>query len=119
MSGVMRWRDFQPEYGMVSDPRAEEGEHFVKAAEISSAVRGVPSANGRRIEGRTRGGCGRKKWLSKVSLILVGVVASGREGKQGASLPTDSFVTVHIVHRVAEARRDLQWPALAALMALK
>ena len=93
---------------MVSGPGAEEAEHFVKAAEISSAVRAVQSAKGRRMEGRGRGGCGRKKWLSKASLIWVGVVASGREGKRGASLPRDSFFTVHIVRGVAEARRDLQ-----------
>ena len=93
---------------MVSGPGAEEGEHFVKAAEISSAVRAVQSAKGRRMEGRGQAGCGGKKGLSKASLIWVGVVASGREGKQGASLPRDSFFTVHIVRGVAEARRDLQ-----------
>ena len=37
---------------MVSGPGAEEGEHFVKAAEISFAVRVVQSAKGRRMEGR-------------------------------------------------------------------
>ena len=41
---------------MVSGPGAEEGEHFVRPAEISSAVRAVQSAKGRRIEGRDRGG---------------------------------------------------------------
>ena len=46
-------------------------------------------------------------------------VASGREGKRGASLPRDSFLTVHIERGVAEERRDFQWAALAALMALK
>ena len=74
---------------MVSGPGAEEGDHFVSATEISSAVRAVQSAKGRRMEGRGRGGCGGKKWLSKASLIWVGVVASGREGKRGASLPSD------------------------------
>ena len=54
------------------------------------------------------GGCGGKKWLSKASSIWVGVVALGREGKRGASLPRNSFFTVHIVRKVAEARRDLQ-----------
>ena len=49
-----------------------------------------------------------KKWLSKASLIRVGVVASGRKGKRGASLPRDSFFTVHIDRGVAEARWDLQ-----------
>ena len=104
---------------MVSGPGAEEGEHFVRAAEISSAERAVQSAKGRRMEGRSRGGCGGKNWLSKASLIWVGVVASGREGKRGASLPRDSFFTVHMDRGVAEARRDLQWAVLAALMALK
>ena len=104
---------------MVSRPGAEEGEHFVRAAEISSAVRAVQSAKGRRMQGRGRGGCGGKKWLSKASLIWVGVVASGRVGKRGASLSRDSFFTVHIDRGVAAARRDLQWAALAALMALK
>ena len=66
---------------MLSGPGAEEGEHFVRATEISSAVRAVQSAKGRRIEGRGRGGWGGKKWLSKASLIWVGVVASGREAK--------------------------------------
>ena len=66
---------------MVLGPGAEEGEHFVKVAEISLAVRVVQSAKRRRIEGRGRGGCGGKKWLSKASLIWVGVVASGRKGK--------------------------------------
>ena len=93
---------------MVSGPGAEEGERFVKAAQISSAVRAVQSAKGRRMERRGRGGCGGKRWLSEASLIWVGVVASGREGKQGASLPRDSFFTVHIDRGVAEARRDLQ-----------
>ena len=46
--------------------------------------------------------------MSKALLIWVGVVASGREGKRGASLPSDSFFTVHIVRGVAEVRRDLQ-----------
>ena len=104
---------------MVSGPGAEEGEHFVRAAEISSAVRAVQSAKGQRMEGRGQGGCGGKKWLSKTSLIGVGVVASEREGKPGASLPRDSFFTVHIDRGVAQTRRDLQWAALAALMALK
>ena len=104
---------------MVSGPEEEEGEHFVKAAEILSAVSAVQSAKGRRMKGSGRGGCGGKKSLSKASLIWVGVVASGWEGKRGASLPRDSFFTVHIVRGVSEARRDLQWAALAALMALK
>ena len=46
---------------MVSGPVAEEGVHFARAAEISSAVRAVQSAKGRRMEGRGRGGCGGKK----------------------------------------------------------
>ena len=46
--------------------------------------------------------------MSKASLIWVGVVASGREGKLGGSLPRDSFLTVHMDRGVAEARRDLQ-----------
>ena len=46
--------------------------------------------------------------MSKASLIWVGVVASGRERKRGASLPRDSFFMVHIERGVAEARRDLQ-----------
>ena len=46
--------------------------------------------------------------MSKASLIWVGVVASGREGKRGASLPRDTFFTVHIDGGVADARRDLQ-----------
>ena len=41
-------------------------------------------------------------------MIWVGVVAPGREGKRGASLPRDSFFTVHIDRGVAEARSDLQ-----------
>ena len=93
---------------MVSCPGAEEGEHFDRGAEISSAVRGVQSAKGRRMEGRGRGGCGGKKWLSKASLIWVGVVASEREGKRGASLHKDSFFTFHIERGVAEAMRELQ-----------
>ena len=46
---------------MVSGPGAEEGEHFVRAVEISSAVRAVQSAKGRRMEGSGRGGWGGKK----------------------------------------------------------
>ena len=38
----------------------------------------------------------------------MGVVASGREGKQGESLPRDNFLSVHIERGVAEERRDLQ-----------
>ena len=71
---------------MVSGPGAEEGEHFVRAAEISSVERAVQSAKGRRMEGRGLGGCWGKKWLSKASLICMGVIASGSEGKRGASL---------------------------------
>ena len=41
---------------MVSGPGVAEGEHFVMAVEISSAVRAVQSAKGRRMEGRDRGG---------------------------------------------------------------
>ena len=93
---------------MVSGPGAEEGEHFAMATEISCAVRVVQSANGRMIEGTDGGGWGGKRWLSKASLIWVGVVASEREGKRGASLPRASFLMVHMERRVAEARRDLQ-----------
>ena len=49
----------------------------------------------------------------------MGVVASGTEGKLGESLPKDNVLTVHMERVVAEARRDLQWAALAALIALK
>ena len=42
---------------MVAGPVAAEGEHLVRAAEISSAVRAVQSAKGRRMEGRGLGGC--------------------------------------------------------------
>ena len=93
---------------MVSGPGAGGGEHCVRAAEISSAVRAVQSAKGHRIEGMGRRGCGGKKWLSKASLIWVGVVASCRDGKRGASLPRDSSFMVYIDRGVAEARRDLQ-----------
>ena len=86
---------------MVSGPGAEEGEHFAKAAEISSAVRAVQSAKGRRMEGWRQRGCGGKKWLSKASLIWMGVVASGREGKWRASFPRDSFWTVHMERGVS------------------
>ena len=47
------------------------------------------------------------------------MVASEREGKREASLPRDSFLTLHMEREVAEERRDFQWAALAALMALK
>ena len=40
--------------------------------------------------------------------MWVGVVALGREGKRGASLPRDSFFMVYRERGVAEARRDLQ-----------
>ena len=92
----------------MSGPGAEEGGHFVRAEEISSAVRAVQSAKGRRMEGKGRGGSGGKKWLSKASFIWMGVVPSGREGKRGPSHPRDSFLTVHMERGVAEARRDLQ-----------
>ena len=93
---------------MVSGPGVEEGEDFDSAAEISSALSALQSAKGRRMEGRGRDGCGGKKWLSKTSLIGVGVVASGMEGKRGASLPRDSFLTVHMERGVVEERRDRQ-----------
>ena len=93
---------------MVSGPGAEEGEHFARTDEISSAVRAVQCAKGRRMEGSGRGGWGGKKWLYKASLIWMGVVASGREGKRGASLPRDGFLTVHMERGEAEAMRDLQ-----------
>ena len=92
----------------MSGPGAEESEHFVRVAEISSALRAVQSVKGWRMEGRGREGCGGKKWLSKASLIWVGVVASGREGKRGVSLPRDNLLTVHIEGGVAEERWDLQ-----------
>ena len=81
---------------MVSCLGAEKGEHFVRVAEISSAVRAVQSAKGWRMEGRGPCGCGGKEWLSKASLIWVGGVALGMEGNWGASLPNDSFLTVHM-----------------------
>ena len=54
ITGAMWWRDFQTEYGMLSAQRAEEGEHFDSAAEISSALSAVQSPKGRRIEGSAR-----------------------------------------------------------------
>ena len=60
------------------------------------------------MEGRACGGCGGRKWLSKASLIWVGVVASGHEGTRWASLPRDSFLRVYMERGVAEARRDFQ-----------
>ena len=48
---------------------SEEGEHFVRAAEITSAVSAVQSAKGRRMEELDRERCGGKKWLSEASLI--------------------------------------------------
>ena len=93
---------------MVSGPGVEEGAHFARAADITCAVRAVHSAKERRMEGSGRGGWGRKKWLNKASLIWVGVVASGREWKWGASLPRDRFFTVLMDRGVAEARRDVQ-----------
>ena len=68
---------------MVSDAGAEEGVHFVRVAEISAAVRAVQSAKRWRVEGRGRGGCGENKWLSKASLLCVGVVAWGVRGNGG------------------------------------
>ena len=52
---------------MVSGAGGEEGEHFVRTAEISSAVRAVQSAKGRRTEERGWVGCGGETWLSKGS----------------------------------------------------
>ena len=46
---------------MVSGPGAEEGEHFDRAAEISSALSAVQSVKWWRMEGRAREGCGGKK----------------------------------------------------------
>ena len=46
---------------MVSGPGAEKGEQYVRAAEISSAVRAVQSVTGRRKEGRGPGDCGGEK----------------------------------------------------------
>ena len=46
---------------MVSGPRAEEGEHFDRAAGISRALSAVQSAKGKRMEGRGRDGPGGKK----------------------------------------------------------
>ena len=57
--------------------------------------------------------------MRRASLIWVGVVASGREAKWGASLPRDNFLTVHMDRGVAERSRDFQCAALAALIALK
>ena len=76
---------------MVSGPGAEEGEHFVRATEISSVVRAVQSAKGRRMEGRGRGGCRGKMWLSKAWLIWVGVVASERGGSGKRVFPEIAF----------------------------
>ena len=93
---------------MVSGPGAEEGEQVDRAAANSPEVSEVQSANGRRMKGRDLEGCGGKKWLRSASLICVGVVASGTEGKRGASFPKDNFLTVHMDRGVAEASRDLQ-----------
>ena len=64
---------------MMSGPGAEVGEHFVRAAEISSAVRGVQSAKGRRMEGRGRGGCGGKKMVEQ-GIVDLGGGGGIREG---------------------------------------
>ena len=45
----------------MSGPGAEEGEHFARVAECSSALRVVQSAKGQRMEGRGREDCGGKK----------------------------------------------------------
>ena len=58
------------------------------------------------MDGRERGSCDWKKWLRRESLIWVGVVASGREGKQGEDFSRNSFLTVQMELGVAEARRD-------------
>ena len=58
-------------------------------------------------------------------MIEQGVVDLGGGGgigegwKRGASLPRDSLFTVHIKSGMAEARRELVWAALVALMAVK
>ena len=90
---------------MVSGPRAEKGEYFVRRAEISSAVGEEQSAKGRRLESRGQEGCGGKNCLSRPSFIWVGVVASGIEGKRGESLPKDSYLSVHIEREVVKAKR--------------
>ena len=61
ISGAMRGRDFQTEYGTVSGHGAEEGEHSHSGAEISSALSAVQSPKGQRMEGRGQEGLGGKK----------------------------------------------------------
>ena len=47
-----------------------------------------------------------------------GVVALGRLGNLGVTLPTAKFFAVHMVSGVASARKDFQCGAFAALIAL-
>ena len=60
-----------------------------------------------------------KKWPSRASLIWVGVSAPRRFGNLGSALPVANFLAVQIERGVASARKDFQWLALAALIALK
>ena len=77
------------------------------------------SVNGLRLAGRGGEGLGGKKWPSRVSLIWVGVSAPGRLGNLGSAQPMANLLAVQIARGVALVRKDFQWLALAALIALK
>jgi len=101
---------------MVSWPGAEDEEHF---GGIWLGRRGSTSLYGLRIEGTSARGLRGKRLSSKALFTSSGEVALGKLGKRGVTLLTGNLFVVHIVLRVASAKKDFQTRALAALMDLK
>ena len=92
----------------MSGPGADDGEEGARALPISSTTRGRQSLNGSRIVSGKLAGSPGKKWSSSALLSSGGVEAPGSPGNRGGGRPTASFLAVHTVWGVAEARKEDQ-----------
>jgi len=92
----------------MSSPGADDGEERARVLPTSCAARGRQSQNGSRMVSRNLAGWLGKKWLRSGRLGSGGVEAPGRSGKRGGGRPTASFLAVHMVWGVAEAKKEDQ-----------
>ena len=99
---------FETEYGTPSGPGAEDGEDLVRAAVISSLVRGTAEGCQWRRPHIGCSGCGGKNWFRRASLISTGELAPGRSGKRGVLLGVTNFFAVQMLWGDVLASKSVQ-----------